>query len=123
MQEIHCAIYGFDPGFAATKLVVEARIFIEELELLKLSREITSRLVESLTYIFWYGALFAFAGMFGPVKDVAFGGFKFACRLQHHFYDVLDVFNRNSNFFGNDDIDSPPCQFFHAGRRNPVKAG
>ena len=104
-QILDGAIDGFDPGFAATQFIVEARILVVELELLQLSGEIARGCVKCFAHFVGNRALNAHFGVLGTIENVMLGRLIFAGGLQNHLHNVLNTFDGRQIVLGGDNVD------------------
>jgi hypothetical protein len=93
VHEADRAVDRLDPRLAPAEVVVEARVLVEELELLQGGGEVLVAVGEGLAHVVGDGALAALGGVGGAVEDVALGGLELAGGLQHHLDDVLHLFH------------------------------
>ena len=81
------------PSLAATQVIIEAGVLVEELELLERRREELVGLGKRLAHLLRDGAHTALLRMFRPVENIVLGSLKFTSGLQHHLDNVLHPFH------------------------------
>jgi len=113
VQVVDRTVDGLDPGLAACQIVVEARVLVEELELLQWGWEVDVRSGKCRADIVWHWATLALFGTIGTIQDVALSCFEFAGSLQHHLDDVLDFFDARdpTGRLGGHNVDHATRQF------------
>ena len=123
MQERHGAVDRFDPRLATALVVVEARVLIEELELLNRRREEAIGLGEGRTHLVGDGPLLALLGVLGAVQDVGLRRLELARGLQGQLDGVLDDLDRGLRRPRRHDVDDPHRQLRNRRVRRPPERG